>query len=145
ACPGGITAQKQKPAHPAARRHCLGGVHAREYFRSRRGASRADRGDAHRRDGRGRRREARRARGRQLRLQEHHAAGQSVERREPDGGDAAFARLHAGRGAGPARSRQGRDGHRRAEFRPAGPGRRCRAVLLCRPRRAGRRLQLPRA
>ena len=92
-----------------------------------------------------RRREAHRAGGRQLRLQNITPLDNPRKDASADGGDAWRSRLHAGRRPRPARSRQGGDGSRGAEFRPAGAGRRRRAVLLCRPRRAGLRRQLSRA
>jgi hypothetical protein len=123
----------------------LGNFDAREDFQSRLGAGDAGRSPARRGHATCIGREAHRARGRQLRLQEHRAARQSVQGREPDGGDAWPARLHTGRRPRPARSRQGRDGPGGAELWPAGAGRRRRAVLLCRPRRAGLGRQLSRA
>ena len=76
-------------------------------------------------------------------LSKRAAARQSPQRRGADGRDARRPRLHADRQPRPARSRQVGDGSGGAELRPAGSGRRRRAVLLCRPRRPGLRLELP--
>ena len=91
----------------------------------------------------GRRRKARRAGHRQLQLSKRAPARQSPQRCGADGRDALRSRLHADRQPRPARSRQAGDGSGGANVRPAGSGRRRRAVLLRRPRRPGLRLELP--